>query len=376
MLDTDPFNSNESNKLGPLTILNIFSNVGSSIVALKKLGIAIKTFISVEDDPVARSVFEFNHINDNTDNIKFVQSTSEEIFKDPVSLLCEYGPIDLVLSTIPPCGAEKTGFYIKKVGKLLSQLEKNAIQNHHNVLHLLESSAVCKGASYKSIPTIIDSGDVSPISQKLAYWTNIPIPQVTKSHHTPTFDDNFVMPGVYLHACQNKAKSLQPSSLDDDRNLKVRKIESSGKKRFEVQPFSVSDIEKILGFQVGYVSTALNDLFDHLRNDAFNIECEEGLHWIGRLDEKYYDMAKCSYRFKKCSSDDLYQILISAPTETTINENTSKSDQKVFFNKEQYAKYLLSTSSSIATLEFVLSPLKKICERRVYDSFDYDFNWL
>jgi site-specific DNA-cytosine methylase len=44
----------------PIVLLELFSGIGSGIVALKKLGIAIKTVITVEHDSVAHFVYKYN----------------------------------------------------------------------------------------------------------------------------------------------------------------------------------------------------------------------------------------------------------------------------------------------------------------------------
>lgn len=48
-------------RLAPLVVLDLFSGIGSGIIVLKRLSIAIKTVIVVEKDRVATYVTKRNH---------------------------------------------------------------------------------------------------------------------------------------------------------------------------------------------------------------------------------------------------------------------------------------------------------------------------
>ncbi len=94
-------------RLGPIVVLDVFSGIGSAIVALKKLRIAISTVISVEHDPVARWVSRYNHdkaYNDclkeeEKDSIRYVYdyTTFEDLEENIADVINKFGPIDLVV---------------------------------------------------------------------------------------------------------------------------------------------------------------------------------------------------------------------------------------------------------------------------------------
>ena len=141
-----------------------------------------------------------------------------------------------------------------------------------------------------------------------------------------------------------------------------------GQTLYEIDKFSVSDREHMLGFKEGYVEGAVNDLFKHLKDEAFQAEFSDGAEWVDTLDEKYFDMVQCKYGFE--TSQDFYDILI-APA-----EQSKRKPVDLLFTKEMYAKHLLGNTTSVAVLTHLLSPLKEICQRRQYNGFDYDFKWI
>eukprot|EP01083_Nonionella_stella_P057229 150313_1 len=123
---------NSREELGPLVVLDVFSGIGSGIVVLKKLGIAIKTVISVEDDPLAAHVAKYNHDsnyngNISPDNIQYVENytTFEDLVENLDKILRLYGPIDLLMGRPPSVGSGK---YIIGLGNLMTTIKNHASQ--------------------------------------------------------------------------------------------------------------------------------------------------------------------------------------------------------------------------------------------------------
>lgn len=370
-------------KLGPLSVLDLFSGIGAALSALKRLKIAVKTFISVEDDPVARHVAKYNHVSSynetiENDDIKFVDKFNnlQEINENLDGLLKEYGPINLVTGSTQG----QQGYNTIEVGMLIKRIKRHPLQKNTKVFFLSENHISPRGPSYAFVaksaydnlpPILFDSKELSPCSKALTYWTNLPIDPSGYSNgyqSEPTFGAGFEMPEKYcIEAFTNdvvlKAKSLQPLNLiDDSRMFKVKATQSKNSSvvEFEVKTFSVGDREKMLGFFCGYVENSLKVLFDDLRENAFMAEYIEGSHWSEKLHQKYYDLARKKFGFKR-SSNNLFDVLIH--------------EGKMQFDAESYGKHLLGKSSNIALLEHLLSPISKICEARHYYGFDYEFYW-
>ena len=94
----------KKDRLGPIVVLDVFSGIGSAIVVLKKLGIAISTVISVEHNPIACWVSKYNHDRSynhelKEDGIRYVHeyTTFEELEENIEGVINEFGPIDLAL---------------------------------------------------------------------------------------------------------------------------------------------------------------------------------------------------------------------------------------------------------------------------------------
>eukprot|EP01083_Nonionella_stella_P107203 310284_1 len=243
----------------------------------------------------------------------------------------------------------------------------------------LTSSKQINKAYESHLPIQIDAKLFSPCSKSRTYYTNLPVeqPDSSLSLVKPNLDNGYKIPETYVYKRSNsvlKAKSFQPSTLvDDDRMMKVKEVEEKGRKLYELSIFSVIERERMLGFQDGYVFDPLKDLYKHLKDDAFNAEFYPGASWADTLDPKYYHFAKCKFDFGTITtaSEDVeppfYELLIKLPKKVNQKE--------IFFNCRSYAKHLLGNTSSIACMEFFLSPLKKICTLREYDNADYDFSW-
>lgn len=376
--DTYQLLTQKGKKMESIVVLDIFSGIGSGLVALKRLGIAMKTYIHVDNDPVARRVAKYNH---DKDGIEFIDSydSFEELKKNLNGVLERFGPIDLVIGAVPSTKEVDFGSFIAKI-------QKHRLQKKRNVFYLYETDLRANTSNIQEIsksyetslefrPIVIDSKIFSTCSKKRSYWSNLPIengqvePYIRGKAFEPTFDDDFELPDKFIGKSTKqpaKAKSLQHlfKFIDDDRMFKVKKVEKDGKVEFEVQTFSVTDREKMLGLKEGFVGNAVSALFENLKEEAFKVEFEGNKMMKASVIAKYSDMLKCKYSFEP-GKEDFFKILISPPL----------SQKPKCLDFEQYGKYLLGKAFCIPVIEFLLSPLQQICERRDYDGFDYDFAW-
>ena len=68
-----------------IVVLDCFAGIGTSVVALKRLGIKIKTVIHVEKDRVATHVFRWNH--DSSYNEKVDDDGIHHVYKESFELV-------------------------------------------------------------------------------------------------------------------------------------------------------------------------------------------------------------------------------------------------------------------------------------------------
>jgi hypothetical protein len=389
-------NDNMHTRRGPLVVLDLFSGIGSAVVVLKRLKIAVKTVISVEHDPVAAYVTQYNHdrtyndlLSKDGDGIQYVYThrTFKDLTDNLDNILSEYGPIDLIVGG-PPCtdhssiNASRSGIhgesgqYLVEFGKLISTIERHDMQTKQ--LYFLSENVVFKDdmedviEAYGGIPPVqIDAKDFSPCKRARNYWLNLPVDAVdqdsVESESYPHLENGFIMPSQCInpHAKMRvKANTFMASKgrLDDKPRMMIAKETiSHGIKRYQIGTFSVADREKMLGFPVHYVHKAVKHLYQTLKKGGFDGEFTNE-HWYHKLDPKYHHFVECSFKFKNCT-DDFYAIKIK------------HEDSDVSFTYEEYAKHLLGNAWSIPVVEMLLSPLKKICTERQYDDFDYSFPW-
>jgi len=397
-------------KLGPLVVLYMFSGIGSGIVALKRLGVAIKKVICVDDDLVASHVNKHNH--DCTyhkqappDHIEYIDTytTYNQLKKNLKNVLLQHGPIDLILGG---SASAHEGRNITSFRELVSGIKNHCLQKNRPVFFLSESNlAAYKKLNVKTIrraygkthpPTQVNSGQYSPCEKIRTYWLNLPFDKCDSGDSmkgrfsTPNLDDGFCLPELCLGKEPPpfpKAKSFEAlNQVDSDRMMKL-KIEDVGKgkrKMYKMDTFSVAERERMMGFDKGYVENAVEDLYENLKK-SFNCELEEGKRWYGDLDKKYFHFSRCKFNFVpvKDFERQLYEIEIRLPTTTTTaatsgnnKKQSSPHQQGIYCDKDKYAKHLLGNAYSIAVAEVLLSPLKEICTLRRYEGYDYDFSWI
>ena len=127
-------------------VLEVFSGIGSGVLALKRLGIAISTLIVVEHDPIAAFVCKSNHEKD-VENYCYIEKF-EDLVVDIENIVDKYGPIDIIIGG-PPCvdfsgvnanrkGVKgKQGGYTPQLGDFIKNLSDK--QNNHEIFFLCEN---------------------------------------------------------------------------------------------------------------------------------------------------------------------------------------------------------------------------------------------
>ena len=92
-------------------VLEVFAGIGGATVALKKLGIALKTVVVVEHDRAAVAVHRANHdpsygsgsaVDDGVSYIYSLYETYEELEANLKAIVREIGPVDIIVGG-PPC---------------------------------------------------------------------------------------------------------------------------------------------------------------------------------------------------------------------------------------------------------------------------------
>ena len=373
-------------KIGPLVVLDVFSGIGSLPLILKRLSLHVKTIISVEHDRVASYVADRNHIDSN-DGIQYITkyNTFQKLIENIDEVWNNYGSVHLIAGG-PPCNdftqvnayrqgtRGASGKYLVEFGNFITNIQqrnKDVFFLSENVVFANELHEV--SAAYGNVPPVqLDAKDFSGNKRNRQYWLNLPVGAVdidnVACESSPLFTGNYELPAKALNpSLPAKANTIMGSKSrqDDERNWKVKLVnDNKGSKMYEVQTFSVVDRECMMGFPVGYVSTAVESLFKNLKENAFNVEVagHKKKHWYDSLEKQLHPFNQCNFRFKP-HRDNFYEVRIESENSTSC------------FDSEEYAKHLLGNAWSIPVVERLLSPLKAICEAKQYDGYDYPFCW-
>jgi len=416
------FQERKSTLKNPLTVLDLFCGIGSGTVILKKLKIPLKKVVHVEHDPTAVKVSQFNHPQ--SDEIKYglkhvhIESF-EEIYGEEdegdyekiSKLIDEHGPFDLVLSAAPcqnysqvNAYADKSKYnaqYLLKAGRLIkviNTIQKKNCGRHNEVLFLSENvvfqgiDSICMSYGNSEnghglCPIELCASDFSPCRRKRLYWTNIPLKSIDPIKDIAAhwaIPDHFLDNGYMMiekivasdaekECLPIKANTFMATTvrIDDDRMIKVKK---EGDQYF-VHTYSVREREVMIGLPIGYVETAMKDLFNRLTIGGFiKPETQLGTRFRQRgcLDPELWHFAdQCKFKVKQKVDHPLFQIEISNPKEGKKNYT--------YYNEEGYCKHLIGNGWSIPVVEHLLQPLQDLFESesffQQYYGYDYNFPW-
>jgi len=176
----------------------MFGGIGSGLVVLKKLQIAMKKVVHVDIDAVAQHVVRFKHditynerlVPDDIEHV-FEYSMFEDVVENLDKFMEQHGPIDIILGG-PPCSDFSQVNAVRQgsrgsTGKLLPEFGRfiNCVRNHPRQagrpLFFLSENVIFKEfddmneirKEYGVFPVSIDASRFSPCQRKRFYWTSV-----------------------------------------------------------------------------------------------------------------------------------------------------------------------------------------------------------
>mmetsp|Transcript_10420 Transcript_10420/g.15921 ORF Transcript_10420/g.15921 Transcript_10420/m.15921 type:complete len:775 (-) Transcript_10420:120-2444(-) len=341
------------------TVLDCFAGIGTGIVVLKKLGIAIKKIIYIEHDKVARHVYRSNHDRKyynmdagEKDKMKKSKKKLKHVYeyetweslvgeaKHPHTFdkhkikefISKHGHIDIMLGG-PPCieysganayrkGANsKQGRYLTQFGEVVNHIQ--SLQKETPLYYLAENvvvrrddrAAIGKSFQLDHDPINLDAQYFSPARRNRNFWTNIPFADFeyadsgTGSRPRTCFEDGFYLPeeicedGIYAKCnCFMSSKS----KIDDNQTVRMYVFQKNPKdKKFYGRPFTVLERERLMGYPEGYVEKPVRKLFDKLTEDALKLNSKNESKWQSQLHSKYHCFAGNYHEFpwEVCKGD-------------------------------------------------------------------------
>mmetsp|Transcript_2588 Transcript_2588/g.4979 ORF Transcript_2588/g.4979 Transcript_2588/m.4979 type:complete len:491 (-) Transcript_2588:471-1943(-) len=380
----------------PMVVLDLFSGIGSVALCLKRVGLKMKTVISVDHDPLAQLVYKYNHREDGIHHI--YEEKFEDILENIGDILSKYGPIDLIVGG-PPCvdyslvNANRKGIngskgkYMLQFARLIKTIREHEFQNNRHLFYLCENvelrdnDAIVCDQEFGVSPFIIDAKSYSPCKRKRSYYTNIPYEGKdeecldAESCVKSILEDDWMHPADAYDSFNSvnqpfiyKANTFLASSsrLDDIRMLKVKLTDNGN---FQRGFYSVSDREKMMGFPVGYVENVVKKIFNTV---------EKAMHseywWIETFpfdQEDVENLSGLGFKYESSLEDNspVPKIKIAG------REVGSNGEVLYYFNCDEYSKHLIGNAFSIPVVEHLLTPLKKVFESCEYDNANYHFAW-
>jgi hypothetical protein len=164
------------------------------------------------------------------------------------------------------------------------------------------------------------------------------------------------------------------SRIDDDRMRAKFRVDSEAKYNgsYDVQSYSVSERERMMGLPVGYVEEPLRHLFTELAKNAFVLpESNEGKTYRDYLPRSLWHFRKrCKFQFHPSSEYPFFQLHLSSPLEGK--------KLLTYFSQEQYCKHLIGNGWSIPVVEHLLGKLPEIFDAncmKQYEGYEYVFPW-
>jgi len=163
------------------------------------------------------------------------------------------------------------------------------------------------------------------------------------------------------------------TKIDDDRMLKYS-TGDSGRTKIKVQPYSVTEREKMMGLPAGYVSKPLKKLFHEITTCAI-LKPEtsaDGKTYRDFMDRRFWHLRKKIklQHYPREREEPYFEIGIATPI-----ENKKK---LAFFKEEQYCKHLIGMGFSICVVESLLEGLVDLFANdllKTYERYDYSFPW-
>jgi C-5 cytosine-specific DNA methylase len=388
------------------TVLDLFAGTGAGLVALKRQGISVGTYVYVEHCPVVTYVFRWNH--DPAYNPKLPDEGIRFVYyRDFVQLDAELtgfmrrtGPIDIIFAA-PPCvdfaliNAHRKGIeghqgrLTPMVADLIERVRRHRKQAGRALFFVVEnviSSEVERALRPLGVtPVKLQAALYSPTFRDRYFWTNI---RPDEDHFNPTsevsasldscVEDRFMsliaLAGI-AHEVANKAPTFMASkSRHNPGDSFVCRFDGT-----DLRPLTGIERGRAMGFPEGYASVALEALFRKLSQvhaytsvDQLTDPDEFDTYFSLRDDPGLRD-----FRGEKiqCTGFDdasvLYQLKLYLPR---VKPDVEDEDRQSY-GREEYEKRIWGNAWNIPTMEKLLIPLKRLFASKTYQGYPYPFRW-
>jgi len=429
----------EPEKRRNAVVLDCFAGVGTGVLVLKRLQIAMKKIIYIDHDKVARHVYRSNH------DRKYHNADAEEDDKIPkerkkIDHVYEYetweslvgsakggcsfdskkmkvfvekhGPIDIMLGGPPCIEYSKVNAYRKgtdsKQGQYLTQFGEvaNFIQSvQETPLYYLAENVVVRDDDLFELrkkfkldhdPINLDAQYFSPARRNRHFWTNIPLEDFDYSDKgidsdpRSCLEEGFCVKGQIIEDDMSvKCNCLMASMarIDEPTSFRMYVFEKKPKdKKYFGRPLLVVERERLMGYPEGYIEKPVRMLFKKLLDDALVLNNKNDEKWRQRLHEKYYHFSGNYHNVPWAALegnfhqfDAIWEGPLAKLKLTAAYDrgnDASNASTIQFYDAEEYAKHLVGLAYSVPVVEHLLKPLRKIFKTRYYGKFsDYHYKW-
>ena len=396
-------------------VLDLFSGMGTLMVALKRLSIAVEKVIHCEKDKVASYVYQQNHNEKNTPQCSFVKYSSlEEIMEHFDSFMDQHAPID-ILGAGPPCqdftlinasrqGLDgKKGIYMLLTAELVARIRQDKRQAGQPLYYILENvllrnekelpldfgtkDRIKNALECSWDPIDLDAADVSPCKRLRAFFTNIKLrpwgSQIDKySDCNPclVLENGFRL-AANLDRYEGKqmaAKCLtfmaSSSRINDERMYVYRKRDPKlSEEKYVARCISRTERLLLLGFPPHYLD-CLPGLYSTLLQEGH----ERGFAykpWRDTLDLQFHQFQGAFHGSSNpfdfvsmpANGDGMRQIKMKL--------HPYMESSSVRLSWDDYGKRLVGNAMSVPVLEFCLSELTRVFAKRAYEGYAYSYAW-
>lgn len=295
----------EPEKRKKAVVLDCFAGVGTGVLVLKRLQIAMKKIIYIDHDKVARHVYRSNH------DRKYHNADAEEDDQIPKGTKIEHvyeyetwesligsatggcgfdskkikdfvekhGPIDIMLGGPPCIEYSKVNAYRKgtdsKQGQYMTQFGEvaNFIQSiQETPLYYLAENVKVSGEDLSKLrksfqfdldPINLDSQYFSPARRNRHFWTNVPLEHFDygekgfDSDPRSCLEEGFCVTGQIIEDNMSvKCNCLMASMsrIDEPTSFRMYVFERKPKnKKYFGRPLLVVERERLMGYPEGYI---------------------------------------------------------------------------------------------------------------------------
>ena len=404
----------------PAVVLDLFGGVGSGIMVLKRLKIALSKVIHVDNDKVATHVFQTSHdrtytaINRNLPCAVVHYDAFEDVEEQLDDILHEHGPIDILLASPPgsdysPVNSQRegvygsTGNYMLRLGKLVQEIQQHPTQNDTPLFFMVENVPIrnqnhldleegdldmIKNSFGVMWNFDLDATYLSPCKRQNSYFTNIPLGNI-----------NFQGPSSEIDASccfnlenDNEQKYLPPYKLFEptmigklpnitasDTSMDLKRMAvfcrlNSNPPRYKRRFISAKERAALMGYPLNYFNPvddlfkAIRDILIENRHFTGGDHTNDAHHWKNHLDPRFYH-----FRGSCHDAGNAYQIDVDYDGSTFLLMCPRKSMK--FLSAEQYKKRLVGSGICVPAWEHILTPLKRFFTEELYEPFQYKYQW-